>query len=74
MMYELFLIDGATKAVADHLFIAAEDRAEALARRPESWPISRTRAARLRLKAKLTTRPRHPEVEARGGPRTTVGS
>lgn len=49
MMYELFLIDTATKAVADHLFIRAEDRAEALARRPVSWPISRTRAARLRL-------------------------
>ena len=49
MMYELFLIDTATKAVADHLFVRAQDRAEALARRPVSWPISRTRAARLRL-------------------------
>ena len=48
MMYELFLIDIATGAVADHLFVRADDRAEALARRPVSWPISRTRAARLR--------------------------
>lgn len=49
MMYELFLIDTARKSGADHLFIRAEDRAEALARRPVSWPISRTRAARLHL-------------------------
>ena len=48
MMYELFLIDTATRTVADHLFLRAEDRAEALTRRPASWPITRTRAARLR--------------------------
>ena len=35
--------------VADHLLGRADDRAEALARRPESRPISRSRAARLRL-------------------------
>ena len=48
MMYELFLIDIATESVADHLFVVADDRAEALGRRPVSWPIRRTRAARLR--------------------------
>lgn len=53
MMYELLLIDTATRTVVDHLFLRAEDRAEALTRRPASWPITRTRAARLR-----TRRPR----------------
>jgi hypothetical protein len=50
MMYELFLIDTSTRTVADHLFLRAGDRAEALTRRPASWPISHTRAARLRIR------------------------